>query len=123
MKLAKIVFGIAGIWGCVVLTPLFFMFDVIGRNDPPPITHPGFYYGFATVGLTFQIIFFVIARDPLRFRPMMIPSMIEKFSYVIVVIALYLQHRMRAGDLVLAGADALLGALFVMAYINTKQHS
>ncbi len=40
MKFAKITFRIAAIWGVLVLTPLYFMFDLIGRNDPPPITHP-----------------------------------------------------------------------------------
>jgi hypothetical protein len=43
VKFAKIVFWIAAIWGVVVITPLYFMFNVIGRNDPPPITHPGFF--------------------------------------------------------------------------------
>ena len=46
MKFAKIVFWIAGIWGVLVVLPLYFMFDLIGRKDPPPITHPGFFYGF-----------------------------------------------------------------------------
>jgi len=27
------------------------MFDVISRNDPPPITHPGFFFGFASAAL------------------------------------------------------------------------
>jgi hypothetical protein len=120
MKFAKVVFWIAGIWGFLVLTPLFFMFELIGRNDPPPITHPGFYYGFATVALTFQIVFFVIATDPPRFRPMMIPAVIEKFSYAIAVVVLYLQQRMRSGDLVFVATDAVLGVLFITAYIKTK---
>ncbi len=42
MKFAKIVFLVAGIWGLLVITPLYFMFDLIGRKDPPAITHPGF---------------------------------------------------------------------------------
>jgi hypothetical protein len=42
MKFAKIVFWIAAIWGILVLTPLYFLYDTIGRQDPPPITHPGF---------------------------------------------------------------------------------
>ena len=49
MKFAKIIFWIAAIWGILVLTPLYFLFDTIGRQDPPPITHPGFYYGFVGV--------------------------------------------------------------------------
>jgi hypothetical protein len=40
MRFAKIVFWVAGIWGFVILTPLYFMFDLIGRQDPPPITTP-----------------------------------------------------------------------------------
>jgi len=50
MKFAKIVFWCAGIWGFLVLTPLYFLFDRLGRQDPPPITHPGLYYGFVGVG-------------------------------------------------------------------------
>lgn len=123
MKFAKIVFWIAGIWGVLVLTPLFFIFDSIGRNDPPPVTHPGFYYGFATVGLAFQFVFIVIATDPIRFHPVMIPAVFEKMSYVVTVIALYLQHRIHAPDLVLAGVDFLLGLLFVKAFLKTRTNA
>src|SRR5579872_1088029 len=80
MKFAKVLFWIAGIWGVLILTPLYFMFDLIGRQDPPPITHPAFYYGFAGAGLAFQFVFFVIATDPLRYRAVMIPAVIEKFA-------------------------------------------
>ncbi len=81
MKFAKIIFYIAAIWGILILTPLYFMFDLIGRQDPPPITHPGFYYAFVSVGLAWQIAFFIIARDPVRFRPLMIAAILEKFGY------------------------------------------
>ena len=95
MKFAKIIFRIAAIWGVLVLTPLYFMFDLIGRNDPPPITHPAFFYGFIGAGLAWQIAFFFIATDPVRYRPLMIPSIFEKFSYGIAVVILVAQHRMR----------------------------
>ncbi|HZW94628.1 MAG TPA: hypothetical protein VFF64_16885 [Candidatus Eremiobacteraceae bacterium] len=117
MKFARIVFWIAGIWGVLVLTPLFFIFDLIGRQDPPPITHPGFYYGFVSVGLAFQIAFIVIARDPVRLRPMMIPSVIEKFGYGALV--LYLQNRLHPQDLALGGVDMLFGVLFLAAFFKT----
>jgi hypothetical protein len=45
MKFAKIVFRVAAIWGVLVITPLYFMIDLIGRKDPPPITHPAFSTG------------------------------------------------------------------------------
>jgi hypothetical protein len=121
MKFAKIVFWVASIWGVLVLTPLFFIFDSIGRKDPPPVTHPGFYYGFATVALAFQFVFVVIATNPARFRPMMIPSVFEKGSYVTALVVLYMQHRLHASDLVFAGTDLILGMLFLAAYFKTQE--
>jgi hypothetical protein len=120
MKFAKIVFWIAGIWGVLVLTPLYFIFDMIGRNDPPPITHPAFYYGFVSVGLAFQVAFIVIARDPVRLRPMMIPSVLEKFGYGATLSVLYMQNRLHPQDLALAGVDLLFGVLFLAAYFKTS---
>jgi hypothetical protein len=120
MKFAKIVFWIAGIWGVLVLTPLYFIFDMIGRNDPPPITHPAFYYGFVSVGLAFQVAFIVIARDPVRLRPMMIPSVLEKFGYGATLSVLFLQNRLHPQDLALGGIDLLFGVLFLAAYFKTR---
>jgi hypothetical protein len=119
MRFAKIVFRIAGIWGVLVITPLYFMFDLIGRTDPPAITHPGFFYGFAGAALAWQIVFFFIATDPLRFRPIMIPAVLEKLSYSVAVILLVLQRRMHPSDLVFGGTDLLLGVLFAIAYFKT----
>jgi hypothetical protein len=123
MRFAKIVFLVAGIWGVLVIAPLYFMFDLIGQKDPPAITHPGFFYGFVGVGLAWQIAFLFISRDPVRFRPLMIPSMIEKFSYGIAVVVLVLQSRMHSSDLVFAATDLLLGVLFVLAYLRTPARS
>ena len=118
MKFAKIVFWIAAVWGVLVLTPLYFMFDLIGRQDPPPITHPAFYYGFVSLGLVFQIAFIVIAKDPVRLRPMMIPSVLEKFGYAATLLVLYLQNRLHGQDLALGGVDALFGLLFLVAFFK-----
>ena len=120
MKFAKVVFWVAGIWGILVLTPLYFMFDVIGRQDPPPITHPAFYYGFVGVGLAWQIAFLIIASNPVRFRPLMIAGMAEKFSYAAALIVLYLQRRLHASDLTFGVVDLLFGVLFVLAFLRTK---
>jgi len=120
MRFARIVFYAAAIWGFLVITPLFFIFNLIGREDPPPITHPGFYYGFATTALAWQIAFAVIASNPARLRPLMIPSVIEKFGYAVTVVLLFLQSRMHSQDLVLAAVDGLLGILFLIAFFKTR---
>lgn len=120
MRFAKIVFWIAGIWGLLVITPLYFMFDLIGRKDPPPITHPGFFYGFVGGALAWQIAFLFIAKDPVRYRPLIIPSIIEKISYGAAVVALVSQGRMRASDLTFGGTDLLFAILFAVAYFKTR---
>jgi hypothetical protein len=123
MKFAKVVFWIAGIWGLLIITPLYFLFDAVGRKDPPPITHPGFYYGFVGVALAWQIAFCIMARDPIRFRPLIPAAIVEKFSYAIAVVVLVMQGRTNRNDLVFAATDGLLGILFFTAYLKTKRLS
>ena len=121
MRFAKIVFWVSGIWGVLVLTPLYFLFNQIGRTDPPPITHPGFYYGFAGVALAWQFVFFLIARDPVRFRPMMIPSVLEKLAWGLTVIVLHIQGRISTGDMALGVVDLVFGAFFLLAFARTPR--
>ena len=119
MKFQKWLFRIAGIWGVVLLAPLYFIFDLIGQQDPPPITHPAFYYGFVGVALAWQVAFFIIAGDPVRFRPIMIPSILEKIGYGGAVVILYGQGRMHSQDLAFGVADLLFAVLFAIAYART----
>jgi len=123
MKFAKIVFWIAGIWGFLLITPLYFMFDLIPKKDPPAITHPGFYYGFAGTALAWQLAFCFIASDPVRHRPLMLPSMLEKFSYAIAIVVLVSQRRTHSTDLIFAAIDGFLGVLFVIAYFRTASRA
>jgi hypothetical protein len=120
MKFAKTVFWVAAIWGFLVLTPLYFMFDLIGSKDPPAITHPAFYYGFVGAGLAWQLAFLIIATNPARFRPIIPAAIIEKFSYGIALVVLYLHGRLHATDLTFAGTDMLLGVLFIVAFVRVK---
>jgi len=121
MRFARVLFRVAAIYGVVVLAPLYFIFDLIGQKDPPPITHPAFFYGFVGVALAWQVAFYVISMDPSRYRALMIPSVLEKFSYGIAVVVLVVQQRMRPTDLVFGCIDSLLGALFVVAYYRTPR--
>jgi hypothetical protein len=120
MKFAKIVFWCAGIWGVLVLSPLYFMFDRIGRQSPPPVTHPDFYYGFVGVGLAWQVAFLMIASDPVRFRLIMIPAILEKTSYSAALVILHLQGRLSAAQLPFGGVDLLFAILFLAAFVKTR---
>ena len=81
MNLARRVFAIAGIYGIIVLIPMFFGPEQFAKSNPPAVTHPELYFGFAGVALAWQVAFLIISRDPIRYRPLMIPSMLEKFIF------------------------------------------
>jgi hypothetical protein len=120
VKLARIVFIAAGIWGIVVLPPLYFLHDITGRPYRPPVDYPHFFYGFISVALAWQIAFLVVGSNPARFRPLMVPGMIEKFGHVAGVVVLYTQSRIAAADALAAVPDFLLGFLFVVAFATTR---
>jgi hypothetical protein len=114
MKFAKVVFLVAGIYGVLVLVPQYFMEAKIGRDFPPPITHPEHFYGFIGVALAWQVLFFTIARDPERYRGAIVAAILEKLAFGLAAIVLFAQGRLAvpvlgAGilDLVFAGLFAL----------------
>ena len=120
MKFAKTVFLVAGIYGLIVFLPAYFMEAQTGRDYPPPITHPEYYYGFIGIGVAWQLAFLVISRDPVRYRPLMLPSIVEKASFGIAVVVLYLQHRVSWLIFGAAMIDSLLGVLFIIAWTATS---
>jgi hypothetical protein len=119
MKFARTVFWIAGIYGILSLPPLYFLFDYVGRTDPPPITHPQFYYGFAGVGIAFQFVFILIATNPARYRPMIAPSVLEKLSYVAACAVLHGQGRITFAEAATAFPDSIFLLLFLAAFFMT----
>jgi hypothetical protein len=123
MKFAKRVFLVAGIYGLIVVLPQYLLEKKTGDDYPPPITHPEFYYGFVGVTVAFQIVFLIIARDPARYRPIMIAAILEKASFVIAVFILYANHRVPYPMLLFASIDAFLGMLFIAVYLTTPSQA
>lgn len=119
MRFARWLYTIAGIYGLLVLAPQYFMEEMIGRDYPPPITHPEFFYGFIGVALAWQVLFLILGRDPARYRPMMIPSVLEKLSFAMPVLVLYAKNRTSTATLAFGLVDLTLGVLFIAAYIKT----
>jgi hypothetical protein len=120
MKFAKTVFYIAGVYGLLVLVPQYFLEEKNGRDYPPAITHPEYYYGFIGVALAWQVLFLIIARNPVRYRAAMLAAMIEKFSFVIAAVVLLMQNRIPMPMFGAAMIDLFLGMLFVVAFLKTE---
>ena len=120
MRFAKIVFIGAGIWGVSVLMPLFWLVDISGRRYVPPADYPQFFFGFIAVALVWQLAFLMIGVNPARFRLLMIPAMLEKFTYVTTLVVLYGNSRITAVDVQPAIPDGLIGVLFVAAFLKSR---
>ena len=120
MRFATFTFIGAGIWGIVVLTPLYWLVDLTGRPYSPPTDYPHFFYGFLSVAMAWQIAFLVIGSNPARFRPLMIPGILEKIGHVAGVAVLYSNARVSAIDAQGAIPDLLLAVLFIVAYARTR---
>lgn len=113
---ARRVFMGAGIYGLLALLPQYFLEVQIGRDYPPPITHPEYFYGFVGVAVAWQVAFLIIARDVVRFRPLMLAAIVEKASFALPTFVLFAGGRVAAATTAAASIDLLLGVLFVAAY-------
>ena len=124
MRFATIVFRIAAIWGIPLLTILYFLFGIVPTGPVAVMTYPQTYFGFLTITMVWQIAFLVIASDPVRFRPMMIPAILEKLGWVAMLLVLVLIGRAGIPELTQSVPDAILGVLFVIAFVKTpvRQH-
>ena len=119
MKFAKRLFFIAAIYGVVGLVPQYFMEAKNGSDYPPAINHPEYYYGFIGVALAWQVLFFLIARDPVRYRTAMLPGVLEKMGFGVACLLLYLQGRVATQMLAFGCVDLVFAALFIMAFRKT----
>jgi hypothetical protein len=123
MSFARHVFLIAGLLGVMAVLPLYFLEGLISRYQPPPINNPIYYYGFLGVTLSWQVGFLAIARDPARFRPMMIPAVLEKATFGFAAVALVLMGRAPGIVLALGLFDLTLGVLFMVSFLKTASKS
>jgi len=119
MKFARVIFGLAGVYGLGVVLPMYFERARFERVAPPVVTHLELYYGFVGVTLAWQVAFLIIAARPVRYRLIMIPSILEKFSYGIAVLVLGFQNRVAPVATAFGTVDLVLGVLFVVAYLRT----
>ena len=120
MRFARWVFRIAGIFGLIVLLPLYLMEEQLGRDNPPAITHPEYFYGFVGVALVWQLVFLLIGQDPVRYRLLMILAILEKAVWSLPVFALFAQARVSGTTLAAGIIDFVWGLLFVLAYRQSE---
>lgn len=119
MRFARWLFALAAIWGVIVVAPMYFLEGRLGIDFPPPVARPEIYYGFVGVVLSSQLLYVLIAIDPLRFRPIMLVGALGKLSFFGACLVLYLQGRVVADVVAMTAPDLVLAVLFCVAWYRT----
>ncbi len=96
-------------------TQVFFYGEMF--KDPSPLNDledspPGDFLGR-------QVVYLIIATDPVRYRPLMLTGVLAKGSYATAVAILFLQGRVAAPMATSALFDLTLAVLFALAYVKT----
>lgn len=112
MMFARMVFTIAALIGFGALVPLY-------QAGGTPT-----YLGLIGAVAAWQVLFLMIAWQPVRLRLAMIPAALEKLFWLLTMFVLYLRDDVTAFDFVATTAGhTLLGVLFVVAFYRTPRPS
>jgi hypothetical protein len=115
MKLARWVFLIAGILDLLPVVPLAYAAISNGEAILPDVASMGlFFYVSVFQYVCWQMLYIVLARDPVRYRPMMIPAFLVEVTAPFNPAWLFL-YGFRFW-IPIAVVDLVLAILFVVAF-------
>lgn len=103
----------AAVYGLIVLLPLYLVPPIAGAEATT--------YGFIGTAAAFQLAFWVIGGDPVRYRALMPVSVVEKLVFAAPVAALFAAGRVPALVLLFGMIDLLLGIGFYLAWRATPR--
>ncbi|OLC46937.1 MAG: hypothetical protein AUH43_12800 [Acidobacteria bacterium 13_1_40CM_65_14] len=121
MQFARRVFIAAGVYGLLVVGPMYVLESRINEQQPPAITHPEYYYGFIGVTLSWQILYLIIGRHPIKYRTIMLVGIFAKTSYGIAACMLYAAGRLPFVVFAVSLIDLVWAVLFAIAYGKTPE--
>ncbi|MEI9851175.1 MAG: hypothetical protein WDN24_10430 [Sphingomonas sp.] len=119
-RVARWIFLVAGIYGLIMLLPLYFAERVFADMGYPPLDRPEMLYGFVGAASVMQLLYLLIAADPARYRPAMLVGVLGKLSYGVPVLLLFAGGRIDALTFWLSMPDLVWAVLFAAAWRITR---
>jgi hypothetical protein len=116
---ARWLFRGAAVYGLIMLLPFFFA-EKAAAAPAALLDHPEFYYGFLGAASAWQLVYWTIGADPVRYRAFMPLGVIAKYGFWIPVTYLWLNGRTPTSTFILSNGDFLLGAAFLFAWRTLK---
>jgi hypothetical protein len=118
MIFSKRVFTWGGIFGLVMLTPMFFLESQMAAMGGP-MTRPENYYGFIGVAWAWQWVYLLIGSDPVRYRPIMPLGAMGKLIFVVITFGLAIAGRTPWNVALITASDLVIAILFLIAWRMT----
>jgi hypothetical protein len=118
-RLARWLFRGAAIYGLIVLLPLYFL----ERQVAAPaelLDHPIYYYGFVGAAAAWQLVYWTIGNDPVRYRAFMPLAAVAKFGFWVPSLILWLNGRAPTSTFAVTNGDLILGIAFFLAWRTLK---
>ncbi len=106
-------FRAAAIYGLLALLPQYLL--------PQPAGAELVAYGFIGTASAFQIVFWIIAGDPVRYRALMLAGVAEKLAFGVPAFVLYATGAAPLAVVLFGGLDLLLGLGFLLAWRATPR--
>lgn len=116
---ARWLFRGAAIYGLIVLLPLYLLEHQVAA-PAAALAHPEYYYGFIGAAAAWQLVYWTIGGDPVRYRAFMPLGVIAKFGFWISTFLLWLNGRTPTSTFVMTNVDLLLGIGFFVAWRRLK---
>jgi hypothetical protein len=120
MRFAKWVFTLAAIYGLITIPLTYFAEPEMARRFGA-LGQPLWFYGFLGVVLVFQLVYLQTGRDPVRYRPFMLLSLLAKLSFVVTAAAMFMVGRTVAEQALVTAPDLIWSVLFAAAYLKTPK--
>ena len=117
MRFAKWVFTAAAIYGLVTIPLTYFAEAALARRYAA-LGQPLWFYGFLGVVLVFQLVYLQTGRDPVRYRPFMLLSLLAKLSFVVTAAGMWLLGRTVTEQALVTAPDLVWTVLFAVAYVR-----
>jgi hypothetical protein len=101
----------AAVFGLIALLPQYFV--------PQPAGAELVGYGFIGTASAFQLVFWLIGSDPVRYHALMLPSVAEKLAFGVPAVLLFSSGKAPAAVLAFGAFDLALGLGFLLAWRAT----
>ena len=118
MRFAKWVFTLAAVYGFITVPPDYFL-EAMSARRYGALGQPLWYYGLLGLVLVFQLLYFVIGRDPVRYRPMMPVALLAKLVFAATAFAMWFAGRTPLEQALFTLPDLAWSVLFVIAWLKT----